>query len=288
MKKIIIDCDNTFGVEGCDLDDGLAIIYALGTGKCNLLAVTTTFGNNVLEVVYPNTVFFLNEIDMRSIPVYLGHVEDPKQNKAAKYLVEITKQHPGEISIVGLGSLTNLYHAYLLDPAFFGRVAELSFMGGITAPLEIMGKVLDELNFSCNSTASLAVLKEGKNIKIATGNVCLDALFTKTRFCALNDSEVPFLRWLCVQGQYWFDRENTVFGHDGIYKWDIYATAALLHPELFESNSTIITPDEHSIKKGNLLGSGIAVTVDIPILKDADKYIEHVYKCYAKFAQLHS
>ena len=29
-RKMIIDCDNTFGVAGCDIDDGLAIIYALG------------------------------------------------------------------------------------------------------------------------------------------------------------------------------------------------------------------------------------------------------------------
>ena len=26
-KKIIFDCDNTFGVTDCDVDDGLALIY---------------------------------------------------------------------------------------------------------------------------------------------------------------------------------------------------------------------------------------------------------------------
>ncbi|MFW5649380.1 MAG: hypothetical protein ACOCG5_09850 [Candidatus Alkaliphilus sp. MAG34] len=38
-KKIIIDCDNTFSIDNCDIDDGLAIIYALAqenTGNINL------------------------------------------------------------------------------------------------------------------------------------------------------------------------------------------------------------------------------------------------------------
>ena len=25
--KILFDCDNTFGVSGCDVDDGLALLY---------------------------------------------------------------------------------------------------------------------------------------------------------------------------------------------------------------------------------------------------------------------
>ena len=29
MKKIIFDCDNTFGVKDCDVDDGLALMYLL-------------------------------------------------------------------------------------------------------------------------------------------------------------------------------------------------------------------------------------------------------------------
>ena len=28
-KKIIFDCDNTFGVTDCDVDDGLALLYLL-------------------------------------------------------------------------------------------------------------------------------------------------------------------------------------------------------------------------------------------------------------------
>jgi len=283
MKKIIIDCDNTFGVEGCDLDDGLAIIYSIGSRKCNLLGVTTTFGNNTLEVVTPNTIAFMKKIGMPNIPVHAGHTHDAKKNEAAKFLVDISRKYPGEISVVAIGSLTNLYHASLLDPNFFDRLYELSLMGGVTEPLIIMGKVLNELNFSCNTVAAYHVLGNGKKIKIATGNVCLDALFTKERFDLLNKNTAPFLQWLCNQGQYWFEREKDYFGHDGIYKWDIYAAGTVLFPELFYGNTVNITPDLQSLKTGNLFGQGKTLTVDIPIIKDVDRYIEHVYSSYEQF-----
>ena len=106
MKKLIIDCDNTFGIEGCDLDDGLAIIYALGTGRCELLGVTTTFGNNTLERVYPNTVRFMQDIGRPDIPVYAGHETRAEENQAARF--------PDEVSVLAIGSLTNLHHARLL------------------------------------------------------------------------------------------------------------------------------------------------------------------------------
>ncbi|MCL2202291.1 MAG: nucleoside hydrolase [Oscillospiraceae bacterium] len=284
MQKIIIDCDNTFGVEGCDLDDGLAIIYALGTGKCELLGVTTTFGNNNLEVVSKNTVSFMKSIGMEHLPVHFGHAENAAENSAAKFLTEMASKYPGEVSIVGIGSLTNLYHAYLLDATFFDKVKNLSFMGGTTEPLVIMGKVLSELNFSCSSKAAYNVLTKGHNIKIATGNICLDALFTKERFDKLKDSSIPFLQWLCAQGQYWFEREKEYFGHDGIYKWDIYSVAVLTSPELFSSNEVHISPDEDSMKTGNLIGQGASFSVEIPVIKDVSSYIEHVYAAYENFA----
>jgi purine nucleosidase len=288
MKKIIIDCDNTFGVDGCDMDDGLAIIYSMGTERCELLGVTTTFGNNILEVITPNTVEFMKKTGMETIPVHPGHAEDAShfapQNAAARFFVETANRFPGELSVLALGSLTNLYHAWLLDQSFFEKIAELSFMGGVTYPLIIGGKQLDELNFSCNSAASFHVLSQGKTIKIATGNNCLDALFSKKRFDLMAQSATPFLRWLCEQGQYWFRRENEVFGHDGIYKWDVYAAAVLLYPELFHENITEISPDLQSMKTGMLLGQGEPRTVNLPTIKDSKAYEEHVYETYARFS----
>ena len=44
MKKIVFDCDNTFGIKNCDVDDGLALMYLLGSREAEFLGVTSTYG----------------------------------------------------------------------------------------------------------------------------------------------------------------------------------------------------------------------------------------------------
>ncbi len=283
-KKILIDCDNTFGVEGCDIDDGLAIIYALGSGDCDVLGITTTFGNSSLDVVYPNTLRFMKEIAQAHIPVLEGGTLEQQTSEAAEYLVQIVNKHPGEISILATGSLTNLYHAWLIDDTFYDKVSEISLMGGITQPLVIGNKILNELNFSCHYEAAHNVLQHGHSIKIATGNHCLAALFKKTRFDELENSDDRFLRWLHGASQYWFAREKDVFGHTGIYKWDVFAAAALLNPELFDDHFVEITPDMQSLQTGMLLGAGEPKVVNLPLIRDVKDYEQHVYDIYSNFA----
>lgn len=43
MKKVIFVCDNTMGLYGKDVDDGLALLYLLGRDDIKLIGITTTF-----------------------------------------------------------------------------------------------------------------------------------------------------------------------------------------------------------------------------------------------------
>ena len=283
-RKIIIDCDNTFSIDGCDIDDGLAIIYALAQNNLDVLGINTTFGNNKLDIVYPNTVSFMKNIGYPEIPVYKGSEDSYKDNEAAKFLVEMADKYDGELSILSIGSLTNLYHAWQIDNNFYEKIKDISLMGGITEPLIINKKILNELNFSCNSKASLNVLEYGKSIIIATGNTCLDGFFTRKRFEKLKEGN-DFERWLYGESQYWFHREKNVFENDGIYIWDILSAVALLNPDLLIENTIDISPDEESMKKGLLIGKGKKREVTIPKIKDIDEYIEHVYEEFKFFGE---
>ena len=62
MKKIIFDCDNTFGVNNCDVDDGLALLYLLGRKEANLIGITSCYGNSTIETTFSNTKRMLKEI----------------------------------------------------------------------------------------------------------------------------------------------------------------------------------------------------------------------------------
>src|SRR5699024_7425983 len=284
VKKIIIDCDNTFSVDGCDLDDCLAIIYTLAQKDVKVLGINTTFGNNKLDIVYPNTINFMRNIGCPEIPVYRGSETTYKDNEAARFLVDMANKYAGDLSILATGSVTNLYHAWQIDNSFYKKIDRISLMGGITEPLIINGKLLNELNFSCNWEATLNTLKYGKDIIIATGNTCLDGFFTKERFERLREGN-DFEKWLYHEGLYWFDREKDVFGNNGIYIWDILSAVALLNPHLIKEESIKISPDQESMKEGLLIGKGWTREITIPKIIDIDTYIEHVYEQYKIFGE---
>ncbi|SHJ58367.1 purine nucleosidase [Hathewaya proteolytica DSM 3090] len=283
-RKIIIDCDNTFAIDGCDIDDGHAIIYTLAQENVEVLGINTTFGNHKISLVYPNTIKFMKDIGCSNIPVYKGAKYFHKNNEAAKFLVKMANLYKGELSLIVTGSLTNLYHAWQIDNSFYDKIESIVLMGGITEPLIINTKLLNELNFSCNHKAALNVMEHGRNLIIATGNTCLSCFFTIERFEKLKDGS-KFEKWLYHESVYWFEREKKVYKNKGIYIWDIIAAAAMLNPQLFIEENVEISPDKKSIKKGMLIGKGEKRKVIIPKIKNADEFIEHVYEQYKKFGE---
>ena len=72
MKHIVFDCDNTFGVKDCDVDDGLALLYLLGCPEATVHGITATYGNNRVDVVYRTTQRMLEELGRTDIPLKPG------------------------------------------------------------------------------------------------------------------------------------------------------------------------------------------------------------------------
>ena len=94
------------------------------------LGITCTFGNGTTTQVFESTSIFLEEIGRTEIPLLLGAKQnDPPISEAAHFIVDTVHAHPEEISFVGIGSLTNLYGAYLLDNTIFEQLKEIVLMG---------------------------------------------------------------------------------------------------------------------------------------------------------------
>lgn len=68
--RLIMDCDCTMGVPGCDVDDSLALLYVLDCPEAELLGVTCSFGNNTQDTVYRNTKRLLKEWGGRIYPCF--------------------------------------------------------------------------------------------------------------------------------------------------------------------------------------------------------------------------
>lgn len=286
MKHIIFDCDSTVGLPGKPMDDVLALLYLLGNpDRCKVLGITCTFANGSAREVYASTKQFLEEIRRTDIPLLPGadRGEDPVSD-AARFIADTVNAHPGEISLVAIGSLTNLYGAYLLDNTLFSKVRKIVLMGGYTAPVLYHGKHLDELNFSVNPKAAAWVLNRGKNISILTGNNTLGPSYLPKQ---------EFIRkmggsYIAEKCGYRFDDQKKRYGNAISYCWDVVAAVYLLHPELFEDQYAHCYVTEKGMHSGWLGVTEEAPDtslLNLPRVTDMVRYREEMYRGWERFCR---
>lgn len=285
MKYILFDCDNTAGLPGKPMDDALALLYLLGKPEeATVLGVTCTFANGTAAEVYGATKKLMEETGF-SIPVLPGAEkgEDPK-SEAARFLVEQVNARPGEISLVAIGSLTNLFGAYLLDNSFFDKVKEIILMGGYTAPVLYHGRHLEELNFSMNPAAAACVLNRGHDISILTGNNTLEPSYLpQEEFLEKLAACDPYIPEKC--GYRFADKEKRD-GDAASYCWDVVASVYLLHPELFEDRFVQCFLTERTMGCGWLGVTEKAkdtCRLNLPQVRDLEAYRREMYAGWQSF-----
>ncbi|KAM3960166.1 uncharacterized protein ACR2FA_005797 [Aphomia sociella] len=148
--KIVIDND-------AGGDDAMAIFLALLNEKHfngpKLIALMTVHGNTKEENVYVNNQKILKVANRQDVPIYrgsqksllntpdggnyfgfdgLGDADDEyhdlvpcKEENAVNALIELSKTHKDELTVITIGTLTNVALAIKLDPEFLGRISHL-------------------------------------------------------------------------------------------------------------------------------------------------------------------
>ena len=282
MKKIIFDCDNTMGMSGRPMDDGLALLYLLGRSEeAEILGICCNRGNGTADEVYECCRRLLSENNW-DVPLFRGAAPGgDAAGESARFIAETAARYPGEVAYLGIGSLGNLYGAYLLDEAVFDRLSEIVLMGGITEPLFIHDVPLAELNFSVDPTASACVLSRGRKVSVITGNNCLPVSYLPkdefmSQMCLMDNPAGVYIAQRCG---YRFEDKKVVYGADGSYCWDAVAAVYLLHPELFDDRPTRCRISAASLKTGFLDPSddGAAV-LNLPQAKDRLSFQAEQYR----------
>ncbi|MEG1397238.1 MAG: nucleoside hydrolase [Raoultibacter sp.] len=280
--RIVFDSDNTMGVQECDIDDGLALLFALAperkdTPAASIEGICSSYGNSTLETVHKNTQKVCDALGLR-VPCLRGAIDaDHPDSEAAHFIVEAAHANPGALSLAVTGSTTNLKGALALDPDILSQYKEVVLMGGITHTLAFNGSIMDELNFSCDPHATCSVFEaanRGARIVVATANNCLPCHFFPEEFkhelMMADQEDGGYLYRTCTP---WFDHMQNHYRLEGFCCWDVVVSAYIMRKDLFTSEMLDIALNPTLLGAGFLDAAPPATphaSIGVPRIKDAE------------------
>ncbi|WP_145140958.1 nucleoside hydrolase [Pseudomonas duriflava] len=244
------------------IDDAQAIALIMADPGIEVVGLTTTFGNVSIETATRNALLLV-ELAGLDIPVAQGvgtplektpypvpthvhgddglgnlHLPAPTRQavsqSAAEFIVEQTRQRPGEITLVAVGPLGNLAKALELDPEVVHRVARVVVMGG---SIREGGNVtpLAEANIFSDPHAAAQVLTAGWPLTLVgldvTHRTCLDP----ARMQRITEAHRTLGPLLAHSYAFYAKFYGSALGIDGCCPHDSCAVAWLRRPDLFQT-----------------------------------------------------
>lgn len=253
-KKVLIDCDP-------GLDDAVALCLALFDPRLEVVAITATAGNIDAHQATTNVITLLDQLDPPKWPrigaasvsdqvpsadarhihgndglgdVGLVGTELHNQHPAEKVIAEALREHPGEVSIIAIGPLTNVARALQREQDLAPLIDQIIMMGG---SVEGVGNVsaVSEFNMFCDPEAARFVFRSPTTKTLipldVTRRVVMNLDFVQelpsenSRAGRLMHKLVPAL----------FRSHHRELGEEGILLHDAIAVLYAVHPELFET-----------------------------------------------------
>lgn len=185
LKHVIIDTDLSLGDLGNQIDDAVALALAFEHPDVSVDLVTTVRGNTSASAAAALTATFLSDIGYGSSSIIQGAESpiaaiarrpsgDPSawllpgrgdaasagndaNLRAGAAMATHIMAHPGEVTVVALGPLTNLAVAVLLEPGVVDAVHEVVIMGGRFSDLGDTREPTAEFNVRCDPDAASIV-----------------------------------------------------------------------------------------------------------------------------------
>jgi inosine-uridine nucleoside N-ribohydrolase len=222
-EKIILDTD-----IGSDIDDAICLAYLLANPKCQLMGITTVTGEGEKRAQMASA---LCQIARKEIPIFIGAEEpllvDQRQphapqaaallgwsrdigfprGEAISFLVETIREHPGEITLLTIGPLTNIALLFRTDPEIPNLLKGLVMMAGIFEDQR------PEWNAMLDPHASAIVYRSQVAVHRSIGldvtrQVTLPADEIRQRF------QTPLLRPVLDFAEVWFQERDEIVFHD--------------------------------------------------------------------------
>lgn len=138
-QLVVIDTD-----IGDDIDDAFALALAVRSPELKVLGVTTTFGNTEMRARLLDR--YLKAVGRSDISVFAGpatktdnvmtqaaYAKQDSRTKfgdGADFILKAAREHPGQVTLIGIGPLFTVEAAIKRDPASFRKLKRVVIMGG--------------------------------------------------------------------------------------------------------------------------------------------------------------
>lgn len=256
QHRIIIDTDPGLGLKSpvVDVDDGIAIFFALNSPEFLIEGITTVFGNTKVDIGYKLANHYLKLAKRTDIPLMMGSSSKKdlgKSNPAVKFLIKKIKEYPGEITLFLLGPLTNIATAQTLYPDCLDNLKEIIIMGGTLSPISVNSsffKKIDrrfydkipiqplvaEWNFKNDPEATKIIIEaKTKTPRFELGiDICSQLTFGKKQLKILKTHNTTISEFIYSHSLFWF-KIARIYNTKGFIPWDTFCPIYKLRPNYF-------------------------------------------------------
>ncbi|HBX69718.1 MAG TPA: nucleoside hydrolase [Chloroflexi bacterium] len=230
-QKLILDTD-----IGSDIDDAVCLAYLLANPDCQLLGITTVTGEGQKRAEMASA---LCRIAGKDVPIFIGaeeplvvaqrqphapqaavlphwsHATSFTRGEAVRFLQQTIRAHPGEITLLTIGPLTNIALLFKADPEIPALLKGLVMMAGVFTHDRL------EWNALLDPHASAIVYRTSITVHRSIGldvtlQVKLPAKEVRQRF------QAPLLRPVLDFAEVWFQEREEIVFHDPLAATTIF------------------------------------------------------------------
>jgi inosine-uridine nucleoside N-ribohydrolase len=286
--KVLLDTD-----IGSDIDDAIALAYLLVQPDCDLLGISTVTGEADRRAMMASA---LCKLAGRSIPIFPGAEtpliiaqEQPRapqasaldrwehdtafpRGEAVEFLRHTIRRHPGEVTLFGIGPLTNIALLFAADPEIPSLLKGLTLMCGNFTDLRHEFGTL-EWNAKLDPHATTIVFRAHPPVHRSIGiditsQVQMDAADVRARFTA------KLLRPVLGFAEVWFRERPTITFHDPLAATTMFDDAICA----FERGTVEVElEDRDTIGRTYWQPGGASSRHAVAVSVDKNRFFEHYF-----------
>lgn len=304
-RLVILDTDP-------GVDDALALLYLRARPDLRLLAITTVFGNADVETTTRNALYLRARLGLTA-PVHRGaaaplsgprrpsptHVhgenglgdidldgfDPPPADPGAAHerIVQMVRAHPGAVTIVAIGPLTNLALGLRAAPDIAGLVAGVTIMGGAFGGQGRSGNVTPfaEANIHNDPEAAAEVLAASWPVTLVPLDATMSCVLSnaEARDLAGRNPDAGRLAYEVTRG--YAEAYARHEGLDGCVLHDVAALVSLTTPDMFSTRTSPISVATSGERAGQTAWAAAGRAVRVRHQAEGPSLAEHFRRTIA-------